>query len=97
MIGASGFSLPHMEDARKTKINGAGLEAMIQNLCCIAVASGKQYEVFETTDAEKDNFLQKILGPSGTLRAPALIFRKRLIVGFNEEMYERFIFSPEAS
>jgi len=40
------------------------------------------------TDLSQDEILQLVLGPTGNLRAPTLLVGKKMIVGFNEEMYE---------
>ena len=36
----------------------------------------------------QEEMLKLILGPTGNLRAPTLRVGKKLIVGFNEEMYK---------
>lgn len=36
----------------------------------------------------QDELLKLVLGPTGNLRAPTLRVGKKLVVGFNEEMYE---------
>jgi len=40
------------------------------------------------TDLSQDEVLKLVLGPTGNLRAPTLLVGKKMIVGFNEEMYE---------
>jgi len=39
----------------------------------------------DTTDEE---LLKVVLGPTGNLRAPTLVMGKKMIVGFNEEMFD---------
>jgi arsenate reductase-like glutaredoxin family protein len=56
----------------------------------LKVARGKK--VVEL-DLKKDKpteeeILKLILGPTGNLRAPTLRVGKKLVVGFNQEMYE---------
>ena len=56
----------------------------------LRVAKGKK--VVEL-DLKKDKpteeeMLKLILGPTGNLRAPTLRLGKKLVVGFNEEMYD---------
>ena len=36
----------------------------------------------------EEEMLKLVLGPTGNLRAPTLVVGKKLIVGFNEEMYD---------
>ncbi len=38
--------------------------------------------------SSKDDALAAILGPTGNLRAPAIVRGKTLLVGFNEEKYD---------
>lgn len=35
----------------------------------------------------EEEILKLILGPTGNLRAPALVVGKSLVVGFNDQMY----------
>ena len=37
----------------------------------------------------EEEILKLVLGPTGNLRAPTLMVGKKLVVGFNEEMYEK--------
>ena len=37
----------------------------------------------------EDEILKLILGPTGNLRAPTLVVGKKLIVGYEQEMYEK--------
>lgn len=39
----------------------------------------------------KDELLAVLLGPTGNLRAPAVIRGRKLIVGFNEEAYKELL------
>ena len=54
------------------------------------VAKGKKVVHFDMKkDSPDDDTLAKhLLGPTGNLRAPTLRVGKKLIVGFNEEMYQ---------
>ena len=62
---------------------------MLGKINHLSVARGKKVVKL---DLQKDNpskeeILKLILGPTGNLRAPTLRSGKKLIVGFNEEMY----------
>ncbi|TWI75545.1 hypothetical protein LZ24_00592 [Desulfobotulus alkaliphilus] len=81
-----------IEDARKNKIGDDQLEKILETIETIAVSSGKKFYIFNNTISEKKLFTDKIKGPGGNLRAPALSFNHTLIVGFHKEMYERFLF-----
>ena len=39
-------------------------------------------------DLTEDELLKLVLGPTGNLRAPTLKVGNRIVVGFNQEMYE---------
>ncbi|WP_179953319.1 hypothetical protein [Desulfobotulus mexicanus] len=81
-----------IEDARKNKIEDEKLETILASVDTIVVSSGKKILIFNNTLSEKQLFTDKIKGPGGNLRAPALSFNNTLIVGFHEEMYDRFLF-----
>ena len=62
---------------------------LVESASHLFVAKGKK--VVEL-DLKKDNpsdeeILKLILGPTGNLRAPTLKVGKKLVVGFNDEMY----------
>ncbi len=54
------------------------------------VAKGKKVMTInlKNTDLSQDELLKLVLGPTGNLRAPTLVVGKKMIVGFNEEMYD---------
>ena len=56
----------------------------------VYVAKGKKVVHFDMKkDQPDDDTLAKhLLGPTGNLRAPTLRLGKKLIVGFNEELYQ---------
>jgi arsenate reductase-like glutaredoxin family protein len=54
----------------------------------VIVAKGKKLEEFEGGKASAE-VLAAMLGPTGNLRAPCIRAGKTLLVGFNEEAYER--------
>lgn len=43
------------------------------------------------TDMTTEDILKLVLGPTGNLRAPTLIVGKKMIVGFNETMYQEIL------
>ena len=54
------------------------------------VAKGKKVVELDIKkdDPTEQEMLKLILGPTGNLRAPTLRVGKKLVVGFNQEMYE---------
>jgi arsenate reductase-like glutaredoxin family protein len=57
----------------------------------LLVAKGKKLVELnlKKDDPTEEEILKLILGPTGNLRAPTLIVGKKLLVGFNEEMYDK--------
>jgi hypothetical protein len=53
----------------------------------VYVAKGKKLDVFDMKDAKIGEVVEKMLGPTGNLRAPTLRIGKQTVVGFNDEAY----------
>jgi len=53
----------------------------------IHIAKGKKLDAFTAADAA-DDFVAKMLGSTGNLRAPTIVVGKTLVVGFNEDLYD---------
>ena len=53
----------------------------------IYVAKGKKLDVFDMRNAKISEVVEKMLGPTGNLRAPTLRKGKTTVVGFNDEAY----------
>lgn len=53
----------------------------------VYVAKGKKLDVFEMKEARISEVAEKMLGPTGNLRAPTLRIGKITVVGFSEEAY----------
>lgn len=56
----------------------------------LSVAKGKKVVEIELkkNDLTEAELLKLVLGPTGNLRAPTLKVGNRIVVGFNQEMYE---------
>jgi hypothetical protein len=58
----------------------------------IHAARGKNVTTFKLKQNPDDELLlQHLIGRSGTLRAPAAIIGKTLVVGFNEELFREVL------
>jgi arsenate reductase-like glutaredoxin family protein len=59
----------------------------------IVVARGKKLVTFDMRNAppDDDTLAAHLLGPTGNLRAPTVRTGKTLLVGFNEEAYQRVL------
>ena len=66
---------------------------MLNTINDLHVARGKkvvQLNLKKDKPTEEE-MLKLILGPTGNLRAPTLRLGKKLVVGFNEEMYDEVL------
>jgi len=54
----------------------------------VYVAKGKKLDVFDMKSAKLSEVAEKMLGPTGNLRAPTMRIGKTTVVGFNEEAFE---------
>jgi hypothetical protein len=54
----------------------------------VYVAKGKKLDVFEMKNATISEVTEKMLGPTGNLRAPTMRIGKITVVGFNDEAYQ---------
>ena len=54
----------------------------------VYVAKGKKLDVFDMKGADVSEVAEKMLGPTGNLRAPTLRVGKVTVVGFSEEVLD---------
>ncbi len=80
------------QNAKKATIEAAEALALARTVNDVYAAKGKNVvHINMKKDKPDDETLTKlIVGPSGKLRAPTLRKGKTLVVGFNQEMYEKF-------
>ncbi len=57
----------------------------------VYVAKGKKLDVFDMKSATLKEVAEKMLGPTGNLRAPTLRVGKTTLVGFSEEAYGQIL------
>jgi hypothetical protein len=76
-------------DARKTPIGAAEALLLARAALRVVVARGKTTLDFDMRSDPPDDatLLRAILGPTGSLRAPALRVGRTLLVGFSREAY----------
>ena len=77
--------------ANKTKLGRRQALELARESSRVVVAKGKSVRVFDMRKNAPDDkeLLSAILGPTGNLRAPTIKAGKTLLVGFNEEEYEK--------
>jgi len=78
-------------DARKVKIGNETAWDRLKGFKHIIIGKGKKIIEIEPCEKNKDDVLKNALGRTGNLRAPAIDMGDRIIVGFNDQMYNDFI------
>ena len=76
--------------ANKTKLGKEDALAALQSARHLYVGRGKKLVYFdlEETPLEAEP-LKHVLGPTGNLRAPSIRVGSTMLVGFNQEAYEK--------
>lgn len=78
-------------DARKQPLTEEDAWKLLRGAKEIIVGRGKKFLSFKPSEQNKKEILGHCLGRTGNLRAPALKLGNRYIVGFNEEMYVKYL------
>ena len=64
---------------------------MAKQASLVVVAKGKKLSEFKPGGKAPKEVVDAMLGPTGNLRAPTLRKGKRVLVGFNEELFEKYL------
>jgi arsenate reductase-like glutaredoxin family protein len=72
--------------SRKLSLSDA--KKLLKSASSLTVAKGKKVTQFKAADLSTKAAAESMLGPTGNLRAPTIVMGKRLIVGFNQELFE---------
>ena len=91
MFEDKGMEIKEAVEARKQKIEGDDAWAILAGADELIVGRGKKFQIFDPAKDDKEAILKVCLGRTGNLRAPTLKTGARVVVGFNDEMYERFV------
>ena len=91
MFDEKGIEITEAVEARKQKIAGDDAWAILAVADELIVGRGKKFEVFNPKKDDKDAILKVCLGRTGNLRAPTLKMGKRIVVGFNDDMYAQYV------
>lgn len=67
------------------KLSAADAKEIAKGSSKVYVAKGKKLDVFDMKSAAIGEVVEKMLGPTGNLRAPTVRVGKTTVVGFNEE------------
>jgi len=77
------------QDARKVKLDEAAVWEKAQTAELVMATKGRSKILEWSPSADnKAEILNEIVGRSGNLRAPTLLIEGKLIVGFNQGLYE---------
>lgn len=80
-----------MEDARKRKIGSDEAWEILKTHKTILIGRGKKYKTYVPDEENREEILKAAMGPSGNLRAPTLEKEATLIIGYNPEMFDRYL------
>jgi hypothetical protein len=69
------------------KLGKADAARLVKAAKQVIVAKGKAVRTFTPGGKAPDEIVESVLGPTGNLRAPALIVGDTLLVGWNQEAY----------
>ena len=73
------------------KLGSSDARAIAKASTKVMVAKGKKLDVFDMKDAKISEVVEKMLGPTGNLRAPTARVGKTTVVGFSDEAYGEVI------
>lgn len=77
-------------EARQVAIAEPEAWALLAGAGRILVGRGAKVEEFTPSGANRPEIMAKVLGRSGSLRAPSLKIGTEFLIGYGEEMYRRF-------
>ena len=78
------------EISASKKLNETDAKNLLKKASKIMVFKGKKTDTFNIKDEKTSSIVPYMLGPTGNLRAPTLIYNSVIIVGFNEEKFNEF-------
>jgi len=81
------------DNARKTSFAAKDLKKVIGSATTVYSARGKSVVTIDlSADSVTSETVRKsLLGPTGNLRAPAILSGDNFVVGFNRELYEEML------
>ena len=86
-----GLSARETVDARKTKFGKPQIASLLRGTSQVIASKGKasvDWDLRSAPPVEKELY-EHLIGPTGSLRAPALRLGRTLVVGFNEERWKK--------
>ncbi|NTV13814.1 MAG: hypothetical protein HGA96_07810 [Desulfobulbaceae bacterium] len=86
------MEIAQVVEARQVGLGESEVWLMLAGAVRVTVGRGAKMEVFIPSEATRSEILAKVMGRSGTLRAPTLKIGSEFLVGYVEEMY-RHVFA----
>jgi hypothetical protein len=84
-----------IESAQKVsasrKLGREDAASLLKDASLLLVAKGSKTLEFDVGKNVSGAAVDAMLGPTGNLRAPTLRVRNTILVGYNDEMYERVL------
>ena len=80
-----------MVDARKERFDAEKVWAFLHKAKSITTAKGKKVRKWDPMVDDKNDILKHVIGPSGNLRAPTYRVNNEFLVGFNSELYNKWL------
>jgi hypothetical protein len=74
-------------DARKVKIGADQAWEILKTAATVRTARGKTVKTWHPDRDDREEILKNAMGPSGSLKAPAIRVGNELLVGFSPELY----------
>lgn len=90
-LGRTSVAVVEIVNAAKVRYGEDQALALLNGIETLVATKGKKVETFDLKRARPDDgtLLARMMGPTGNLRAPTLRVGTTLVVGFNEEVYDR--------
>ena len=70
------------------KLSETEARAIAKSSSKVYVVKGKKLDVFDMKSAKISEVAEKMLGPTGNLRAPTMRIGKITVVGFSDDAYQ---------
>ncbi|MBT3178686.1 MAG: hypothetical protein HOG03_22080 [Desulfobacula sp.] len=91
MLASENIDILKRINAGKDKIGTDEAWELIKTYKTVVIGKGKKFHVFKPVEENREQILKEAIGRSGILRAPSIKVGEKLIVGFNDEMFEKFV------
>ncbi len=78
-------------DARKVRIDEAAAWELVKKAKSIVTAKGKKVSTWDPKTDGRESILKHVMGPSGNLRAPTFRIDDKIMIGFNPDLYQKWV------